>query len=339
MKVLSILLILILGLNALNIQSPHGDQLKFDCSKCHVDQGWEVDVASSMFDHNETNFALEGQHLKTECIACHATLVFSETKSRCVDCHTDMHQQILGFECGNCHNTKTWIIENAHDLHLNSRFPLLGVHAVADCSECHKLSNNLQFEALSVDCYACHTENYLATTEPNHVQEGYSTNCTECHNERAMEWSASGYIHDFFPLKGGHFTNSCSDCHLPGTYKKIPSDCVECHLDDYNSTDPSHVESGFSTSCVYYQSTEPNWEVTSYKVHDSQYFPVYSGKHRDEWSKCIECHTQSGNYSSFSCTDCHGHRKLTTNIIHFGMQDYAYNSDDCFSCHLRGNKE
>ena len=42
---------------------------------------------------------------------------------------------------------------------------------------------------------------------------------------------------------------------------------------------PNHQTSGFSTDCVACHTTNPDWTPAEFD-HDGQYFPIYSGKHR-----------------------------------------------------------
>ncbi len=321
-------------------QSPHGDKLAFSCTDCHTTEGWKFSQATAKFSHDLTTFKLEGQHFYTDCAACHKTLVFSEAKSNCVDCHTDMHNNTVGPNCAECHTPKSWIVNNITEIHQNSRFPLLGAHNTADCSACHTSVSKLEFQPLGIECYDCHRSDYQAATNPNHVQSGFSTNCFECHRIDAFEWSASGINHDFFPLTKGHAIENCADCHTSGISVQISANCYDCHQKDYNSAiNPSHQNSGFSTSCTECHTTDPSWKPAEFRQHDALYFPVYSGSHRGEWNSCAECHTQPESYNSFSCIDCHEHNKSDMDKEHRGENGYSYNSNACFACHPNGNEE
>jgi len=62
-----------------------------DCLRCHVTSSW----IPENFDHNTTNFPLEGKHKEVDCRACHtSSIVNGETvvlyklnKFECIDCH------------------------------------------------------------------------------------------------------------------------------------------------------------------------------------------------------------------------------------------------------------
>jgi hypothetical protein len=58
-----------------------------------------------------------------------------------------------------------------------------------------------------------------------------------------------------------------------------------------------------------------------------------------QWSNCNECHTNSSNFSVFSCINCHEHNKSRMDDKHKGERGYVYNSQNCYSCHPRGKSE
>jgi hypothetical protein len=321
-------------------QSPHGEDLEFDCGVCHTSESWKLDPNQLTFDHSQTGFALNGQHKNLECLMCHEDLVLSNVKNDCVACHTDIHEQTLGNDCRQCHSENNWLIFNPVKLHQNSRFPLLGVHAVADCEQCHTSVSLLKFEPLGIDCYNCHQQNYTSTTQPNHVEEGYSTNCLDCHSAKAYEWSATGFNHDFFPLTQGHFSLECAQCHTENVNSSISAECVECHLEDFNNAEnPTHDRDNFSLSCTECHSISVDWQPADFRIHDAVSFPVYSGKHRGEWKSCTECHTNSSNYAVFTCIDCHEHNRSKMNNEHDDERNYVYESNACYECHPRGTED
>lgn len=62
-----------------------------DCTRCHVADSW----FPKRFDHNSTNFPLEGKHAEIACSACHEVtaaggeteVIYKLGKFRCIDCH------------------------------------------------------------------------------------------------------------------------------------------------------------------------------------------------------------------------------------------------------------
>ncbi len=76
-------------------ENVHGDTFAIDgitdCKECHVTNSW----FPKRFNHELTNFPLEGRHAKIACKACHETVnssgqievVYKIQKFRCIDCH------------------------------------------------------------------------------------------------------------------------------------------------------------------------------------------------------------------------------------------------------------
>ncbi|MCB0547268.1 MAG: hypothetical protein KDD19_06730, partial [Phaeodactylibacter sp.] len=182
-----------------------------------------------------------------------------------------------------------------------------------------------------------HADDYNQTTNPNHSAVQFPTDCATCHTETA--WVPSTFDHNtIYPIRGAHIAiaNDCDACHN-GDYSNTPNTCYGCHAGDYNQTNnPSHSAAGFPTNCESCHS-ETAWIPAEFN-HDGMYFPIYSGKHQGEWNDCVDCHTTPGNYSSFSCIDCHEHnnpQQLANE--HDEVSGYIYESNACFSCHPTGN--
>jgi hypothetical protein len=320
--------------------SPHGKDFKISCGVCHSQNSWKLDKTIYSFDHGKTALPLVGQHLATDCKGCHPTLVFSDAKTACVDCHTDMHYQTVGPDCGRCHTPASWIVNNVTEIHQRSRFPLTGAHYTANCSDCHVSASLLRFEPLGVECYDCHSDDYLGTTEPNHAEAGYSTNCLECHSMNSITWTGGGINHNFFPLTLGHAISDCNQCHTNGNFSGTSPECFSCHQEKYNQTNnPNHIASNFSTTCTDCHTTNPGWKPAEYRQHDNQFFPIYSGKHVGTWTACAECHANPADYTSFTCIDCHDHNQPETDQKHEGVGGYSYASIPCFECHPTGSAE
>ena len=320
--------------------SPHGDDFKIPCNKCHSPEGWELDPEVYSYDHNTAGMPLVGQHMQIKCRLCHTSLVFSEAPTECYRCHTDLHEQTVGNECDRCHTPHSWIVNNITDIHRQGRFPLLGPHLMADCQSCHQSASLLRFEPLGVECADCHMAEYQASTEPNHVEANMSMECDECHSLTAFSWSGAGFAHQFFPLTQGHDIQDCSRCHTSGDFTGTPSECYACHQEDYTSaTNPVHQGSGFPTDCILCHTTLPGWAPADFSIHDGQYFPIYSGSHRGEWESCSQCHEDPNNYASFTCLSCHEHSQSRMDDKHSEENGYSYNSVACLDCHPTGRGE
>ncbi len=343
MRSMSLILVILvmITLSFQDTESPHGKDFEFSCKLCHSTKGWKLDKGIYAFNHNLTQFPLIGQHEVINCRMCHISLVFSEAETECAACHTDMHNQTVGMDCARCHTPHSWIVTNITEIHQLGRFPLLGAHYTAECRDCHPSASSLRFEPLGIACFDCHSEDYNAATDPDHVQGNFSINCVECHSLYAFTWTGEGINHNFFPLTEGHAIADCFQCHTPGgDYSNISPECFSCHQDEYNTTqNPNHALAGLSTNCNECHSTAPGWKPADFHTHDGLYFPIYSGKHNGEWNSCTECHLNPSNYTQFTCIDCHEHNKPDMDDEHDDVGGYLYESMACFDCHPTGDAE
>ena len=320
-------------------QSPHGENLVQDCKSCHSAGSWGY-AEKAGFDHEKTGFTLDGRHEELTCVDCHSTLIFEEAKSNCISCHLDVHAGSVGNDCLRCHDTENWLVDEIPELHEQNGFPLLGQHQLADCASCHVSETNLQWNRLGADCVNCHLPDYQSTNSPNHQSAGFSLSCSDCHDIQARSWAGSENFHQFFPLTGGHSIGDCFACHQGSDYKGLSTDCISCHIDDFNATqDPNHKQSGFSTDCTLCHTIE-GWSPAGFRDHDAEFFPIYSGIHRGEWNSCVECHTTPGSYKSFSCIDCHEHSNRTAvTREHDEVRNFQYESNACYACHPNGKED
>ena len=198
---------------------------------------------------------------------------------------------------------------------------------MADCYDCHKSISLMRFNPIGVECYDCHKEDFLATTNPNHVASGFSTECTECHFVNAVSWTSEGFNHDFFPLTEGHAISDCSACHPNGIFTGLSPECYSCHAQDYNNaTDPNHVSAGFSQQCQDCHTTHPGWSPATFN-HDD-FYPL-TGAHANIANDCLKCH--ANGYSN-TPTDCYGCHKTdydnTTDPNHLAA-NFPTTCDDC----------
>lgn len=311
--------------------------LSTNCNDCHNTESWKP----STFDHIQTGFELTGKHTEINCADCHTGGV-ENTLSDCYDCHKDQFDsapdhQSLGYPhtCDVCHNTNAWTPADFD--HNKTNFPLTGAHVTTECASCHESG----YTGTSSVCVDCHQTNYDNTTNPDHGSLGLSTDCAACHTTDPGWSPASFDVHDqYYQLVGAHanISNECSSCHTTGIYADAPTDCVGCHLTDYqNTTDPNHASANFPQTCLDCH-TQNAWTPATFD-HDGQYFPIYSGEHNGEWNACSDCHTNSNDYGVFSCIDCHEHNQTDMDAEHSGVNDYSYNSIACYDCHPNGTAD
>ncbi len=309
-----------------------------DCARCHTPDSWMVKDIIGL--HDMEGFPLVGKHRTADCVQCHSGYVdlnFEATGPTgnpraidCYDCHVlDFNSTknpdhiAAGFStsCDDCHNINAfdWATVNVvHDF-----FPLTGGHAIADCFACHTQSGG--FTGLSPECDACHHDNYLATTNPNHSQNNFPLDCSQCHT--IMSWSPATFDHNLtqFPLTGKHVTVDCSQCHSSG-YSNTPMDCYACHQSDYESTDdPNHIQAGFSTDCTECHTTA-GWDDANFD-HSQTQFPL-TGRHIGV--DCSTCHQSGYSGTPMDCYACHQSDYENANDPNHMAQGYP---TDCTQCH------
>lgn len=319
-----------------SVQSPH-KKLKLECETCHVPVAFD----EIQFDHGTTRFTLDGAHESAACLLCHSIEDFSIVEKACVSCHEDVHLGELGAVCEKCHVTSAWNIFDGEEIHSRTNFPLIGRHLLIDCESCHhgQLANS--FSRTSSRCVDCHQNDYLATTNPNHVAGGFSTECEDCHRMTGFVPATMPNHDPFFPIFSGTHRgqwDDCAICHTDPGNSKIFS-CLNCHEHRQDAMDPAHRDMpGYSYASTACYDCHPTGERGNFLAHDAEFFPIYSGTHRNQWAECLECHTDVANSRAFSCLTCHEHRRDAMDPAHVGMSGYSYASNACYNCHPTGVK-
>lgn len=195
------------------------------CARCHSPQGWK----KTKFDHRrDAKLELEGRHRKLPCTACHrGTLQSEKLERRCTTCHAedDVHRGQEGERCDDCHRQRSWLDDIVFD-HDVSRFPLLGLHALAGCEDCHA---RMTFRDESGRCVDCHRERDVHESR-------LGPDCSRCHNPNDwLVWRFDHRRQSRFPLRGAHRNLNCLDCHDTPVRARISLSkrCESCHaLDD-----------------------------------------------------------------------------------------------------------
>ena len=302
------------------------------CETCH--NPGRATWSGVGFDHTRTGFALTGAHRSLQCVTCHTSGQYTGLAADCYACHRDNYEATanpnhtaagLPTTCATCHSTTAW--QPASFDHARTGFALTGAHTRAACTACH---TGGQYAGTPTDCYACHRANYEATTNPNHATAGLPTTCVTCHTTTAWQPASFDHARTAFPLTGAHTRTACTACHTGGQYSGTPTDCYACHRADYEGTaSPNHTSAGFPTTCTSCHTTTA-WQPANWN-HDSLYFRIYSGAHREKWSSCTQCHTNPSSYQVFSCLGCHSQGE--TDPKHREVSGYRYESTACYSCH------
>ncbi|QQS37031.1 MAG: hypothetical protein IPM56_03495 [Ignavibacteriales bacterium] len=313
------------------------------CVSCHSTSAW----IPATFEHDAQYFPIySGEHRNewNNCSDCH-TNPNNFAEFSCITCHEhnqnemdDKHSSVAGYvyqseACLSCHPDGSKANAFNHQL---SNFPLTGSHLAVNCSDCHTSG----YTGTSTICVDCHQSDFNSTANPNHTSLSISTDCVSCHTTDPDWQPATFALHNnYYQLIGAHNTiaNQCASCHN-GNYTTTPNTCYECHTTDYNNTtNPPHASTGFSTDCMTCHSQNA-WQPATFD-HDAQYFPIYSGEHRNEWNSCSDCHTVPSNYAVFSCIDCHEHNQNDMDDEHQGVSGYVYASAQCLACHPDGSAE
>jgi nitrate/TMAO reductase-like tetraheme cytochrome c subunit len=210
------------------------------CEVCHKasDPGW----TGATFNHGSV-FPLVGVHKTLACNQCHKNGVYAGTPRHCYGCHKADYDQTTNpnhvkanfpTTCEVCHKASDANWNQAKFNHA-SVFPLVGKHATARCSDCHK---NGVYAGTPRNCYGCHKTEYQQTTNPNHQAAGFPTTCDACHRAGDTSWLQGRFTHTWFPIQSGkHAGIPCSTCHTnPSDYKVFQ--CLSCH--PRSQVDPQH---------------------------------------------------------------------------------------------------
>jgi hypothetical protein len=193
----------------------HGEQ----CGDCHSQSSWELS-----FDHSqETDFTLVGAHAVLNCQSCHIENLSAQLPTNCVGCHeeSDPHQNTLG-DCGSCHGETSWT-QSLRFEHEFTEFPLVGMHRIAVCDQCH---SSRKFDDAATECAACHDDTH---------DEVFAEQCQSCHNPGGWEfWDFDHSAQTTFTLSGSHEGLICASCHSKktGLAQNTAKECVACHLGD-----------------------------------------------------------------------------------------------------------
>jgi len=287
-------------------------------------------------------------HLKglSNCTKCH-TLGEKVSNEKCLDCHLEIgirisenrgyhaSGEIKGKKCVECHSDhhgssfKMIRFDTDRFDHSKAGYNLLGSHANAKCSSCHKTENvadpklklkTSTYLGLDQKCLSCHKDSHQGTL---------STDCATCHDFKAFK-PASKYDHRTarFTLRGKHSEVDCKLCHKVSVQNGSEfqqfrglsfSNCTSCHKDVHNNK--------FGQSCTKCHSEASFRQVKGMSNfnHSRTSYPL-EGKHR--MVACATCH--KGGYTRElkhnKCSDCHTdyHKKQ------FAVQG---RSPDCVECH------
>ena len=282
-----------------------------ECENCHNPTSW----TDTSFDHaRDTEFDLTGGHAELTCDDCHSDDPFSDQlEVACVSCHleVDEHDGHFGDQCDSCHVTSAWT-DLAFDHDVDTEHPLLGAHAIIECTECH-IQPIFEFELLTA-CNDCHDSD-----DPHEGDQGIE--CNDCHNEET--WQDKVFFdHELtrFPLLGKHDEAECDGCHDSHVFSDASTSCVDCHREE----DPH--EGRFYEQCADCH-TPIDWDKWRFDHDVRTSFPLEGAHVR---VSCNDCHRQTLDVLENlggRCGDCH-----RADDIHDGEF-----GNDCARCHSSDN--
>ena len=282
------------------------------CRACHSEHlGRDADIVKlnrEQFNHDGTDFALQGAHASVVCASCHtAGKRYRQAPHECVSCHekAEPHDGKLGRDCGACHDAGAWRhVTFDHD---KTSFPLRDKHAAVACVGCH-FGN--RYKGTPQQCVSCHA--------PDDVHRGErGPKCGDCHN--VSGWKTAKFDHakeTGFALEGVHSRIECQDCHRSGNLKdKLPKDCIGCH----QGQDPHAGRLG--GDCGKCHGNE-KWQPANFDHTRDGHWEL-QGRHSKV--ACNTCHTASVATQKLA-TDCVGCHRASD--VHTGQL-----GSDCAACH------
>lgn len=299
-------------------QDKHNNKFGQNCKDCHSEQSFTLIKGTQNFDHDKTDFKLEGKHKQVVCKTCHKTKFTNAMQySNCTNCHEDYHhkqfaKQGVSPDCSQCHTVNGFIGSlYTIDKHNASVFPLKGAHVATPCFACHKKTEKWSFREIGKRCIDCHTDIH----KPNINEKYYpQSNCESCHNEN--RWSMITFDHGKtnFPLVGAHLKRTCRECHFKsepdGTvrhhFSGLPVNCSNCHKDVHNH----QFENNGATDCSLCHNNDL-FKPASKFDHNKSRFPL-DGKHKNV--ACNKCHKPNTDQkliyvlyktNKIKCEDCH----------------------------------
>ena len=235
----------------------------------------------------------------------------------------------LAVACESCHTLDGWNelrrpIGFDHDA--ETGFSLARHHAAISCRGCHE---SLEFSRVASACADCHENPHQGTL---------GGDCESCHSTAG--WTDRGLLlgrHDatLFALTGSHTRLDCVECHggtPPLDFAGTPTDCLSCHLTDYQATtSPNHQRAGFSTQCVDCHGTTA-WDEARFgggPDFEHDLFFVLTGAHAA--ADCGLCHA-GGQFAGTptDCFSCHRQEYQATREPRHAAAGFG---TDCESCH------
>lgn len=283
---------------------PHKGALGPDCGACHTGSRW---TEIKGFDHGKTKFALNGQHARLNCDACHVAQTWKGLPVDCAGCHQidDVHKARFP-DCATCHAVEKWSqVRFDHDR--DTKFALKGKHRKVECETCHQPGT--EPAKAPQDCAGCHQKDdvHKASLGPD---------CAACHTVEGWDQGVV-FDHDLtrMPLLGQHAVVPCDGCHVTKVFNEADPACVTCHADK----DVHKAALGSGCGDCH---TPNGWAFWRFDHGASTDFPL-TGAHQG--LVCAACHLPGSEPAkvAVACVSCH--QKADVHKGGFGTR--------CETCH------
>ncbi len=207
--------------------------------------------------------------------------------------------------------------------HDETSFPLDGRHRDLPCQSCHQ---DGVYQGTPNQCFDCH----WVKRQDDRFRLQLGSECAQCH--RSTAWSDTRWEHEAMTgmsLGGAHRLLSCQSCHMNDSFQMAQTDCVSCHLADYQATQaPSHLAAGFPTDCeACHRAGDTTF--TQARFDHAAAFPLV-GVHAQQL--CATCHT-GGVYAGTpsACVGCHLDDYQRTSMPSHIMAGFSTSCQDCHS--------
>ncbi|MFK5957476.1 MAG: hypothetical protein QM495_01260 [Lutibacter sp.] len=302
----------------------HEGKFGNECVKCHNETSFISLKSMDFFDHNTTDYPLEGMHSQVDCKQCHeGRFTKAIDFSACNNCHEDYHQNEFSVnnsspDCNNCHTLEAGFDTSifTFERHNNTQFPLEGAHLATPCFACHISEENERwtFKNVGVNCVECHENIHKDLIDKKYYPDN---DCKTCHVSET--WQAVSFDHNTtsWPLKGKHHEIKCRECHITNNepteifnqkFSNLDTNCTSCHENNHGN----QFEINGKTDCERCHILE-SWAPEKFD-HNTTAFPL-DGKHAE--IECNQCHIASINtvdtintsfnykIKKFQCIDCH----------------------------------
>lgn len=289
-----------------------------DCSECHSVEKADFEVVG--FDHQVTDYPLEGKHNEVPCADCHgedpAGPWAGLPSNDCDSCHEDWHKgRLEPTDCAACHQETSWEVREVD--HSLTDYPLTGAHSEVECAECHGTEEAVYAGLEHESCLDCHRE------QNPHGSSFEAQDCAGCHETQS--WASNLFDHKStnFDLAPAHSELTCAGCHGKTTpevafdFDGLSEVCGSCHQQD---APPAHYRDDDCGACH----TGADWGQAGLGPlpHSITGYPL-SGEHVD--LPCSGCHSESKSWGAVGreCVDCHAEEDPHRGLL----------GSDCEECH------